>query len=70
MRYSGQAGGACAIRGAERCGRGDADMVCGHAASLGATELGEDGANAYIVYLCGIEVWELLDRGFEDLDES
>jgi hypothetical protein len=52
---------------AEGCGGGDADVVRSHAAGLGATKFCEDGADAYIVYSCGIQVGELGDGGFEDL---
>lgn len=42
-------------------------MVRSHATGLGTAKLGEYSSNAYIVYLCRVEVWELGDGRFEDL---
>lgn len=43
-------------------------MVCGHASSFRAAKFREYGADAYIIYLRGVEIGEFGYGRFEDLE--
>jgi hypothetical protein len=43
-------------------------VVGGHAPGFGAAEFCENGADAYVLYFRRVEVGELGDCGFEDLE--
>ena len=70
IRDRAQPGTACPVDGVERGGRGNADVVHGHAARLGAAELREHDADADILDERRVEVWVGGERGAEDRGEE